>query len=165
MTDQTLAERVLAAEIKTKPTSLSAYASLWYAGYLESYPKYLEAGGSVPLSPDQMAIVEFFEGRARSLKSFIQSLKSKYNLTLDQYDEMTLNQGGMCAICDREGGLGVDHDHKTGKVRQLLCRSCNTMLGGFKDSAGLATLAAHRATKVADLATKAAGYLKKHKTP
>lgn len=75
----------------------------------------------------------------------------QYNLTIEQWDEMVLNQGGMCAICDQDAVLVVDHDHATGKVRQLLCNGCNAALGFLKDSP--------------DRATKAAEYLKKHKTP
>jgi hypothetical protein len=57
-----------------------------------------------------------------------------------RYDEMLVSQGGACAICDsslnssRYTKLAVDHDHRTGKVRGLLCTSCNTGIGLFKDS-------------------------------
>jgi len=48
-------------------------------------------------------------------------------------------QEGACAICKvtAPGGQGtfhVDHDHKTGAIRGLLCHHCNTALGKFKDS-------------------------------
>lgn len=89
--------------------------------------------------------------RYSAFKSFVRSLRYKYNLTIEQWDEMMLNQGGMCAICDQDTTLVIDHDHTTGKVRQLLCNGCNIALGSLKDSP--------------DLATKAAEYLKKHKTP
>lgn len=61
-----------------------------------------------------------------------------YNITLADYDEMLEAQGGKCAICGRtpeeEGRrLSVDHDHKTGQVRGLLCRNCNAALGFFQD--------------------------------
>jgi hypothetical protein len=52
------------------------------------------------------------------------------------------DQQGVCAICKSEGDgkwkkLCVDHDHKTGKVRQLLCRRCNMILGQADDSISL----------------------------
>jgi len=69
-------------------------------------------------------------------------LKWKYDITLDQYDEMLAAQGGVCMICGRPETaknqygvkrLAVDHDHRTEKVRALLCSSCNTVLGLVND--------------------------------
>jgi hypothetical protein len=61
-------------------------------------------------------------------------LKKNYGITLVQYNEMLIAQNGTCIICKREEidknkSLAVDHDHQTGKVRGLLCRRCNTVLG------------------------------------
>jgi prolyl oligopeptidase PreP (S9A serine peptidase family) len=58
-------------------------------------------------------------------------LKYEYGITLDQYNEMFKEQEGKCAICQRHQNkltrtLCVDHDHKTNKVRALLCLTCNT---------------------------------------
>ena len=58
-------------------------------------------------------------------------LKNVYGITLDQYNEMFKAQEGKCAICQRHQNeltrtLCVDHDHKTNKVRALLCVTCNT---------------------------------------
>jgi hypothetical protein len=65
-------------------------------------------------------------------------LKCSYGLTPDQVRAMFDRQGGMCAICyawlgDKkdERKAHIDHDHATGKVRELLCGSCNRGLGGF----------------------------------
>lgn len=63
-----------------------------------------------------------------------------YGITLEQYDQMVLDQNGCCKICgtDEPGGnrkrFSVDHNHATGKVRGLLCGSCNAALGLFKDN-------------------------------
>lgn len=62
-------------------------------------------------------------------------LKDRYGITLEQYNRMLLQQQDQCKICGmNEKRLFVDHDHVTGKVRGLLCFSCNTALGHFKDS-------------------------------
>jgi ribosomal protein L24E len=59
-----------------------------------------------------------------------QSLRRRYGLTIEQFDEMLAEQGGVCAICGTDTPLGrgtfhVDHDHQTGQVRGLLCHPCN----------------------------------------
>lgn len=66
------------------------------------------------------------------------SYRTKYGITLADYDAMFAIQGGACAIC-REPCKGtpekpyhrlhVDHNHETGKVRGLLCRRCNVAVG------------------------------------
>lgn len=62
----------------------------------------------------------------------------KYGITPEDYDEMYSKQEGKCAICKShqlslKKKLCVDHCHKTGKVRGLLCNNCNLGLGSFKD--------------------------------
>jgi hypothetical protein len=67
-------------------------------------------------------------------------LKRRYDLTLQQYNELLQVQNGVCAICGEKPGrkkLFVDLDHKTNKIRGLLCRSCNTGLGCFQDDINL----------------------------
>ncbi len=62
---------------------------------------------------------------------------SLYRITLDEYDDMDSRQGGVCAIClkpcRRFKRLSIDHDHKTGAVRGLLCQSCNAGIGNLRD--------------------------------
>lgn len=73
------------------------------------------------------------------------SLRRYYGITLNDYHEMFKEQEGVCAICgepqieQNRGGrivtaLSVDHNHDNGKVRGLLCMSCNLGLGSFKDN-------------------------------
>jgi hypothetical protein len=67
-------------------------------------------------------------------------LKRQYGITFAEFDKMLTEQKNSCAICKttRAGGkhnsFVVDHDHKTGKVRGLLCKSCNIALGEVKDN-------------------------------
>lgn len=60
-----------------------------------------------------------------------------YGIPADAYDRLYEAQDGLCAICRRATGktrrLSVDHDHATGKVRGLLCRVCNDLLGHARD--------------------------------
>ncbi len=56
-------------------------------------------------------------------------LRYKYGITEQDYDNMACRQGHKCILCGREMKLVVDHCHKTGRVRGLLCNRCNTTLG------------------------------------
>lgn len=60
-------------------------------------------------------------------------LKSKYNLSIEEYNEMLEEQNYHCKICPSDLNLVIDHDHKTGQVRGVLCDTCNRTLGLFKD--------------------------------
>ncbi len=73
------------------------------------------------------------------------ALKSRYGITRAEYNQILRTQGGVCAICgvpprvlDKKGNKGralaVDHDHKTKKIRGLLCVFCNRGLGYFRDN-------------------------------
>ena len=57
-------------------------------------------------------------------------LKKTYGITLEEYDRLFALQSGVCAICQQSSSktLHVDHDHATGRVRGLLCYTCNRFL-------------------------------------
>ena len=73
-------------------------------------------------------------------------LMRKFGLTLEEYDAMLEAQGGGCFICGRppreDISLHVDHDHSTGRVRGILCFSCNNALADFQDDPSLLRKAA-----------------------
>ena len=72
--------------------------------------------------------------RAASKKAHSSRILKTYGITGEQYDELYEAQGRKCAICQTSTGarkrLAVDHDHKTGEVRGLLCGKCNHRLLG-----------------------------------
>jgi hypothetical protein len=70
-------------------------------------------------------------------------LKQKYKLTSEEKQEMIELQKGCCEICGTYQGekLAVDHCHRTGKVRALLCNHCNSGLGFFNDDIELLAIA------------------------
>ncbi len=81
----------------------------------------------------------------RHKESYIQH---NHGITLKDYDKMLKRQNGKCKICGAKtpGGRGrfhIDHEHKTGKIRGLLCSSCNTGLGLFKDNSEILIVAAY----------------------
>jgi len=78
----------------------------------------------------------------------------RYGLNEGDFERMNDTQNGKCAICanspdPKKRFLDIDHDHKSGKVRELLCTNCNTGLGRFRDDP--------------DILIKAVNYLLKHR--
>ena len=92
---------------------------------------------------------------------------SRYKMSIGQFSEMLARQGGACAACNDSVGLGkrgicVDHDHKTGRVRGLLCGHCNRAIGHMRDDASIAAsivryLLSHKADAGSDYAVAVGG--------
>jgi hypothetical protein len=89
---------------------------------------------------------------------FFERLHRVYGLMPDDYDRLLNKQGGRCAICQaktpKRRGISsdriewcVDHDHRTGKVRGLLCYACNAALGCLDDDIDLFESAIHYLVK------------------
>lgn len=85
-------------------------------------------------------------------KRRIRDLKFRFGITIEEYDALKRLQRNRCAICRRKSTrtLCVDHCHKTGIVRELLCDKCNTGLGQFDDRPSFLA--------------RAKAYLEKHKS-
>ncbi len=69
-------------------------------------------------------------------------LLRKYGISLKDYKDLLIKQNYLCPICNRSQEqatkrFAVDHNHKTGKVRGLLCDLCNRALGMFKDDTSI----------------------------
>lgn len=85
----------------------------------------------------------------------------KRGLTIEEHDAMIAAQGNRCAICRRmpeEAGerwptLPLDHDHRTGKPRALLCSRCNRMLGLCDDDPAIFDAAAAYLRRWGDAST------------
>lgn len=81
-------------------------------------------------------------------------MSRNYNLSYTDYLNILKNQNYCCAICKKDinttynNWLDVDHCHTTNKVRGLLCRSCNTAIGKFKDNINFLNNAIFYLTKV-----------------
>lgn len=75
------------------------------------------------------------------VKSQAYLLKKKFNLTVEEYNLKLSQQGEVCAICKckcKSGrNLAVDHNHKTGENRGLLCGNCNIALGHLQENTEL----------------------------
>src|SRR4051812_14012735 len=81
---------------------------------------------------------ERLRDRKRKEPEYIRArtLRYKYGMTLEAFNKMLMSQNNRCKICKSSDhgkstmqGFSVDHDHKTGKVRALLCHHCNAGLG------------------------------------
>jgi len=83
--------------------------------------------------------------------------KSKYGITVEDYERMLRSQRGRCKICRRKASefkrrLHVDHCHITGKVRGLLCAGCNLAVGHLeKDPVRAAAILAYLADHTSDI--------------
>jgi hypothetical protein len=96
------------------------------------------------LNPERREEVR--EMRKQATRKF---LIKRYGLTHGEFDEMLAAQNGACAICGRTDSgrkttenLHIDHCHKTGKIRGLLCDFCNNGLARFCDNPNLLRKAA-----------------------
>lgn len=63
-------------------------------------------------------------------------LKKTYSISIEHYETLLNLQNNKCAICEKEltERPHIDHCHKSGKIRGLLCSNCNRGIGHFKDS-------------------------------
>jgi len=74
-------------------------------------------------------------------KHYRDNRRIKFGVTPGEYNRMLKKQSGVCRICEevcKSGNkLSVDHNHKNGRIRGLLCGKCNRGLGSFNDDYGL----------------------------
>lgn len=84
----------------------------------------------------RIAASRAFHAQRPQWKSRDLGLRRAYGITIFQYNAMLEDQGHVCRICGEAPvrRLAVDHDHKTGRVRGLLCWNCNRGLQNFRDN-------------------------------
>lgn len=104
-------------------------------------------------SPEKLAEID---ARRKSDPYKNAHLMRKFGIDLDFYNQLISKQQDKCAICTNEFTIAnlaqVDHDHITGKVRGLLCRTCNMGLGVFRDEPNKLEQAASYLKRTSDLA-------------
>jgi hypothetical protein len=66
-------------------------------------------------------------------RKFISRLRN-YGLTIEDYNTIISSQNNCCAMCKKEKPLCIDHHHVSGKVRGLLCRACNLVIGNVYEN-------------------------------
>lgn len=102
---------------------------------------------SLPAQKEKAAAREKLNKKTRSKQSRFRTIERKYGLKEAEYNTLLEDQDRKCKLCylvetdNTFGYLYVDHCHKTGKIRGLLCHSCNSMLGYAKDDITVLTKA------------------------
>lgn len=154
--EETKEERTAARKEKQKEyrkTNAQKYTALWDAWYEKNRENNLEAKKRYRQRPDIKA-----REKKRNREYQIQNRERlnlyararRYRLGVDTYLKMIEEQNGCCAICGEQPALlHVDHDHETGKIRELLCHGCNTGIAKFREKP--------------ELLDAAKAYLAKHK--
>ncbi len=110
------------------------HAHNWKGGRKAALKRYDSAHPRPHRAMEQAIKRLAFPHRQREIR-----IKYKYGLTTKNIQLMLAAQGNQCAICHKPfssancAWLSVDHDHNSGKVRALLCFTCNNGLGCFKD--------------------------------
>jgi hypothetical protein len=91
----------------------------------------------------------------------------EYDLTPERYQEILAEQGGHCDLCtatvcgSNRGVFCIDHDHKTGAARGLLCLMCNMFLG-YVEKQGINRKRTEDKLRDVEWGNRAVSYLKKH---
>jgi hypothetical protein len=91
----------------------------------------------------KMLTIGYFDDKHEAHEAYMKARSGPLNDSITRYAEIRASQNNLCAICNCEEktannrtgstSLSMDHDHKTGILRALLCQDCNLSLGKMKD--------------------------------
>jgi len=129
----------------------------YFKKYYADHKKDAQARQKIYYQEHRLEIIEYNKRLYKKRKPMKRAgdVRRRYGLSLETYNQMMDEQKGRCAICGelptngKGNTLHVDHNHKTKKVRQLLCHNCNLSLGYAKEDT--------------TILSKMIEYLKKHK--
>jgi len=105
------------------------YASYCKSCFLKINSEYKKKN---PLLKKEISKREYQKNKRKYIDSHY---KRRYGISYDSYDNLVKKQNGICSICNQKPKtkLFIDHCHKSGKIRDLLCGNCNRMIGESKE--------------------------------
>lgn len=116
--------------------SRKEYAKEWRAKNKDKIAAWREKNRDKIRAKDRECYAKHKDARVQKARDW--RLRALYGIDEAEYQRMVVAQDGRCALCDSDdpGGsarrFAVDHDHKDGHVRGLLCFRCNTELGIYE---------------------------------
>jgi hypothetical protein len=115
------------------------YASQWRLANPDRSRSYWEKFHAANPTAGRAATDKWQAGHQDQVRANYQVRRCRrYGVTTEWFRDQLVGQAGRCAICWQVmtpgRGTNIDHDHVTGKVRALLCSSCNWVIGHAKES-------------------------------
>lgn len=83
---------------------------------------------------DLSTVGDGYQTACKTCRNLVKRLSNYQDFDWNQFHKMMESQQGRCRICNKAAALVIDHCHKTGKVRGLLCHHCNIGLGAYEDN-------------------------------
>ena len=125
---------------KARPAGYQCQCKACFAAYTASHREQIAVkvavyyAANIKKIKEQRATYRASHKEELKEKSVGYQLKYNYGITSEEKKAMEEIQGGRCSICHLVFPLCIDHNHKTGEVRGLLCRQCNIGIGLLQDN-------------------------------
>jgi hypothetical protein len=111
-------------------------------------PRYFNKAAKPHKTPKNSRDIKYAKSRStKKTSSAVDPRLKKYNITDEALKERSKRQRGKCAICQQKSKLVIDHCHKTGHFRELLCGKCNSIIGFAADRPEVLVAAAEYVSK------------------